>query len=155
MHVCGANPYESSFFDLYNDHLNNSDNIINHGFVDINSKLFKSIIEDSLFVIFPSLSEGGCASVITLMGNGGLIPIVSRSSCIDVDDYGFVFDECTIDNVEATINKALAYDDIKLKNMSNKSYSITNIKHSQSNYVNNLKSFLIKIIDDYKNESRY
>ncbi|MBY0427162.1 MAG: glycosyltransferase, partial [Cytophagales bacterium] len=70
LHICGLKPYESEFVKYYSDILTKRENIKNYGFIELKSPQFAELMMQCAFVIFPSASEGGCASVITVMGNG-------------------------------------------------------------------------------------
>ena len=80
LHICGASKKEKDFFDYYGPALSKSKNIINHGFVDIKSEEFKNIMDQCAFIIFPSVSEGGAPAVLNTIANGGLIPILTKST---------------------------------------------------------------------------
>lgn len=68
LHVCGSVENEPDFVSTYNEELFNTTNIKAHGFVDINSEGFSEILKSCDFVIFPSCSEGGAPSVLTVIG---------------------------------------------------------------------------------------
>jgi len=55
------------------------------------------------FVIFPSCAEGQPGSVIECM-HQGLIPVVSRESNIDTDDYGITLSECSIEEISRVVS---------------------------------------------------
>ena len=44
---------------------------------------FEEILLSCSFAIFPSCSEGGCPSTLTVIGNGGLIPIITKETTIE------------------------------------------------------------------------
>lgn len=80
LHLCGAIERESGFWNQYKSIIEKSDNIEYHGFVDINSDKFGEILSTCSFAVYPSCSEGGSPALINLLGNGGLIPIVTLES---------------------------------------------------------------------------
>lgn len=59
LHVCGPINNELKFKDIYYEELYNTKNIHTYGFINIQSKSFKGIINKCAFIIFPSCSEGG------------------------------------------------------------------------------------------------
>ncbi|TAE73016.1 MAG: glycosyltransferase family 1 protein [Bacteroidetes bacterium] len=146
LHVCGANSWEKEFFEYYNNVFSNRKNIINHGFIDINSQDFKSILDNCAFTIFPSIGEGGCASVVTAMGNGGLIPIVSLNCGLDVEEFGFVTDEITEHSFEVLINLSLELTTNEIRTKSEKTYKYVNENHSMQMYRNNIFNHLKNIL---------
>ena len=147
LHVCGANPYEDAFFTYFNDYLYKTSNIINHQFVDIKSEAFKNILNICAFVVFPSASEGGCASVVTVMGNGGLIPIVSVAACLDVAHLGDIFAEISEKSVEESIDKMMQIPNDKLKIMSQKVFDQINEIHHIDKYEKTMSLYIKDIVD--------
>ncbi len=89
LHVCGYTKRESEFMQS----LNLPRNIIVHGFIDIESSLFQELSEQCGYVILPSSSEGIATAVLTAMGRGAMIPVVTKECGIDVDDFGILIDD--------------------------------------------------------------
>ncbi|MDX1903168.1 MAG: glycosyltransferase [Thermonemataceae bacterium] len=145
LYVCGINEYEDLFLRNYDNYLtSNHNNIINCGFIDIHSLEFENILKICSFVIFPSASEGGAASVVNVMGNGGLIPIVSKATCLDVKNMGIVFENLTEAEVADAVELALKKTEGEIKALHysilkdfSKDYSISSYK---INMLNNIKS---------------
>ena len=79
-------------------------NIILHGWLDINSDKYLSIISKCNFIIYPSGSEGAPGSVINAMYNG-IIPIVTRWSAFDeISDYGFLMEGWDVKSIANGVN---------------------------------------------------
>lgn len=89
LHICGALKRESDFWHYYNPLIKQATNIIDHGFVNIDSPEFTSILEQCAFVVSPSISEGGAAALLNVVGNGGLIPIYSENCGLDFAEIGY------------------------------------------------------------------
>jgi glycosyltransferase involved in cell wall biosynthesis len=145
LHICGPLKGEPEFEHTYSDELLKT-NIHYHGFVSLVSKQFKELLQECAFIIFPSCSEGGGASVLNVCGNGGLIPLLSKEASIDIDDFGFIFDKINIDSIQATIGKALLMSENELRDMSRKCYDVISKRHSQSNYGKELRKCLKEIV---------
>ena len=147
LHICGASKNESKFFDYYQPIIDKSDNIIEHGFLDVRSSDFKEVMNLCAFVLFPSVSEGGCAAVINVMANGGLIPIISTSAGLDVDEYGYIFrniDKNMILNIIDNVTK-LSEEELYAKSLKIKSH-VRDV-YSYQNYKQNLKEILRKYLE--------
>ena len=43
-----------------------------------------TILKSSFFAIFPTCSEGGSPSILTLVGNGALIPVMTKEASVDI-----------------------------------------------------------------------
>jgi hypothetical protein len=147
LHVCGPLGGEPEFTKTYGNELFNSSNIHYHGFVLLNSALFKELLQKCAFVIFPSCSEGGGAAVLTVCGNGGLIPLLSKEASIDIDDFGFVFDKIIIESIRTVIDKVLLLPENVIKEMTIKCHCIISQKHSQTNYAKELRKCLSEILE--------
>ncbi|KAA3616679.1 MAG: glycosyltransferase family 1 protein [Calditrichaeota bacterium] len=146
LHVCGPIKNEKKFEDVYNDYLYNTPNIKTYGFVNISSELFQNLMEICAFTIFPSASEGGSPSVITVMGNGGLIPIISEASGLDVEDIGYVFNDLNPKTISDTIDKALLMSSEELYEQSKKALEFANSNHSIENFSMKMKTAINSII---------
>lgn len=144
LHICGLQ--EKEFLLFFQSRLRKCKNIINHGFINIHSEKFEDIMYICGAVIFPSASEGGAVSILNVLYNGGLFPIISRSCGLDLDRYGFVFSEINNSNIEDGINFFL---DLKEEQLHQKSIEI--IEHlrkeySYEKYQKSIKDIISKII---------
>lgn len=123
LHICG--PKENDFFELYQKELDTK-NIIYHGRVDIESKVFEEIVNQCLFAIFPSCSEGGGAALLTVMATG-LIPIATIEASVDLNNYGYLIEQANESGINNTVINAV-----------NDSIEILQTKSQQSSlYVHN------------------
>ncbi|MEI8203321.1 MAG: glycosyltransferase [Bacteroidota bacterium] len=143
LHICGADfDFEKKFFDYYSTVLSKCDNIVNHGFVDLESNEFKNLMEFSAFVIFPSVSEGGAVALLNVMANGGLIPIISKSTGLDIGNLGWQQDECSYDSFNEAIIVANKTDPTRLKQMAIELKSEIRENYTIEKYRNNLKNII-------------
>ena len=73
-----------------------------------------------------SITEGNCASVVTCMKNGGLIPLITNNVGVDIDNCGFNINEFTEQALNDAINKALITSNEELNKMKieSKSYGM-------------------------------
>lgn len=151
LYICGANKNEVEFFDYYAKALNNHiQNIHNLGFVDLNSSKFKEVMNNCVACLFPSLSEGGSPSMLTVMGNGGLIPIASQAAGVDISHYGFEFEKIDEKHIEEKINRIIQLSDEKLQELSVKIQKETQQKYTYDNYKNNLKKIISELNNNIK-----
>lgn len=145
LHICGPLDNEPEFKIIYSDELNNKENIYYHGFVGLNSSLFEELLQKCAFVMFPSCSEGGSPSVLNICGNGGLIPLLSKEATIDVDDFGFIFNDITKDDIQSVIDNALKMTNEEIKEKSKKCGNTISTKNSRSNYSLELRKCINEI----------
>lgn len=151
LHICGAPVQEKGFFQYYSPLLEKSKNIINHGFIDIRSEEFRKIMDECAFVVSPSVSEGGSPAVLNTMANGGLIPIVTRSSGLDIDNFGIIIENSEMSAVEAAINQALLLDGRQLLAMATTAKDTVRHNYTYSQYKKNLKRLIKDILGYEKN----
>jgi glycosyltransferase involved in cell wall biosynthesis len=149
LHICGPLEGEPEFKLTYSNELFNSANIHYHGFVLLNSDLYKELLQKCAFVVFPSCSEGGGASVLNVCGNGGLIPLLSKEASIDIDDFGYIFDKINIDSIQSIIGKVLLLSEKEIKEMSMKCFEMISKIHSQTNYAKELRKCINEILRFY------
>ncbi len=88
LHVCGPLDAEPRFTALYRQELEHTPNIFAHGFVSLDSPLFRDLLVRCAFSVLPSCSEGGAPSVLNTMGNGGLVPVVPEQASVHIGDFG-------------------------------------------------------------------
>lgn len=148
LHICGASKTEKIFFDYYQPIINKSNNIIEHGFVDIESDNFRDLMHECAFVVFPSVSEGGAAAIVNVMANGGLIPIVSISSGLDVEEDGYVFENIEKNEILNKINEALKLTEDELYSKMLKIKSNIRSDYSHQKYKVNLQNILSTYLEE-------
>ena len=75
-----------------------TDNIVMHGFVNIESKEFADVLAQCGLLLNPSLSESGAVSVLNVLGNGALLPVYSKGTGLDIASVGIEVEEVTYVN---------------------------------------------------------
>jgi hypothetical protein len=145
LHVCGPIKNEPDFERVYWKELYDTSNIITHGFIDIKAEKFKEILKDCSFIIFPSCSEGGCASVITLIGNGGLIPLITKETTVSTD-YEIWIEDFTVEAIGKAVKKALLLSDKEILELRIKNLEYVLKNHTTKVYYRKLKEAYIDIL---------
>lgn len=147
LHICSALENEPEFVHVYKEELYNTKNILVHGFIDIKSRAFEDILKSCSFVIFPSCSEGGAASVVSAIGNGGLIPVITKETSVS-SGYEIWIEGFDYNAVDKAIKEALALSDEEIldKRAKNLEYVLSN--HSQESYYNLLKKSIKESIQN-------
>ncbi|WP_313348902.1 glycosyltransferase [Empedobacter sp.] len=149
LHICGLNmDSEKRFVEYYKKELLSLPNIHYHGFVGIDTQEFSKILENCGYVIFPSVSEGGAVALLNVIGNGGLLPIYSKSTGVPFDKLGFEFNEINISNISKSINKALEISNDEYLRRANGLQSVVIEEFSIDIYKTNLKKIISNIIND-------
>jgi len=147
LHICGPIDLEPAFKKTYHHELYNLDNIHTYGFIYIRSELFKELMRKCGFVIFPSCSEGGGASVLNCMANG-LIPILTRFTSINVEKIGEIIQDIDVESVRNAVLKMDGLSEKELKEKSIMTFEYTRNKHNINMYKSELKRIIIGVLDD-------
>ena len=147
LHICASIINEREFEKYYYNLLYKTKNIIFHGFIDINGQKFLNLIKECAFIIFPSCSEGGGASVLNVLGNGGLIPIVTAESSIPIDDYGIPINGLNFFEISKAIDKTSSLSENEIREMSLKCGSYVSEHNSLENFEKQIHLALKKIVE--------
>jgi glycosyltransferase involved in cell wall biosynthesis len=100
--ICGPVQREKDFERAYYQELYETPNIHTVGWIDTRSERFREITTSCVGLIFPSCSEGQASSVVECL-HAGLIPIISRESGVDVQDFGVMLQTSSIEEIKQTI----------------------------------------------------
>jgi len=147
LHICGPIAKEKDFVKVYKKELFQTRNILNHDFINIEEKKFSEILELCSFVILPSCSEGGAPSVLTAIGNGGLIPIITKETAISTG-YEIIINTLDEAGIENAVNRAISLNKSEVVNLSKKNLNFVLQHHSQDNYKNNLRLAIENILEE-------
>lgn len=142
LHICGKETDELDIFKI----MKLPKNAIYHGFIDVTGEKFKDIQEKCLFTILPSASEGISTSIITCMGNGGLIPIISKSCGVD---YCPIEISLTKESIVNQLNHIETLTEQDLQIMSKNSFQFANKNFLATDFKINLKHTIEKITAQY------
>ena len=149
LHIAGASSNEKEFFEYYEDELSDRvPNIINHGFLKLDSKEFRTVMHTCSAVLFPSVSEGGSPAVLNLIANGGLVPIVSSSAGIDVENFGVMIERINLSAVSDALDRFLALSVAEIKKFAQNGKDTVRKRYTYDNYKSNLKKHIIEAMTD-------
>ncbi len=147
LYIRGLNlKYEHAILERFS-HLLDNNQVDVKQYVDINSSEFIKLMQNCGAVIFPSASEGGAAALLTVMSNGGLIPIITKGCGLDIEHLGFIANEATTASVEQQLNDYLKKTADELQELSQKIMLEINTTYSSENYQKNIKTILKEILN--------
>lgn len=141
LHVCGYTPAEADF-------LNNlvlPDNVKVHGFINVHSDDFKALALSCGFVILPSCSEGTATAVVTAVGNGTMVPVVTKECGYDVDEAGFLI-ELNAADIGRQLDRFDTFDAEKLKEIAVTAQRLAITRYTIEHYRSQIKQHLNTII---------
>ena len=147
LHICGDIFNEKEFIEVYSREIFESKNVYVHGFVDIATNQFESILKKCSFSIFPSCSEGGCPSLITTIINGALIPIATKETSINLDN-GIIINDFNYTEIDKAIKKSLELNDKDIISLQKNNLEYFKSINSKENYFIDLKKSLESILND-------
>ena len=98
------------------------------------------------FVIHPTCAEGSPGSVIECM-NQGLIPIVSREAAIDVDGFGILLDQCSIEEIVRVVRDVSQRPPEWCEDMSARTRDVAIAQFSETAFHRNMSEAIQHIVD--------
>lgn len=148
--ICGDIERESSFYEVYKDKISITENISYHGFVDINSNEFLHIMQDTAFIVYPSVSEGNSPSVLTCMANGGLIPIVSQGADLErmLKTEIIQIEDLTVDSIIAALDRSQKLTESDMTDASIRIANYTKCNHSFQAFENSIYNSLNNLMTE-------
>ena len=146
--VCTSLKWDHDFVQAYHHELHETPNIHTIGWVDIDGSQFKEIIRKCGSILHFSCSEGGAPSIKVCM-HAGLIPVISYESGVDVDDFGFLLRECTIDNIIKTIRHIASLSESELQQKSLKTWQYANQNYTRKKFETEFRKIIQKIITEH------
>jgi len=102
-----AGRIEPDFIRVYRDELELHPNIHLVGWVNLRSPRFYELMDRCNCTIFASCAEGSPGGVIECM-NQGVIPIVSRDATIDVEDFGILLQDDSVEDIVRVVREVTA-----------------------------------------------
>lgn len=125
---------------VYSRELRDCPNIHLAGATEMRSPQFYRLIDKCAFAIHPSCAEGQPGSVLECMLHG-LIPVLSRESNIDTDDYGVTLKDCSVEEILRTVNDLAGRPPEWCAEMSRKA-GMAVARFSEAAFVRNMKEIL-------------
>jgi glycosyltransferase involved in cell wall biosynthesis len=112
--IVGPVRNEPEFVNVYRKELFHTPNITYVGWLDKSSEEFRIVLEQSLAHVFPSCSEAGAAAVVETMA-AGVIPVVTYEASIDVENFGFLLEDASIETIMRQVREiaAMSVDELR------------------------------------------
>jgi glycosyltransferase involved in cell wall biosynthesis len=145
--ICGKLDGETDFKKIYENELA-FPNIHIAGFMDPGSQEFKELCDNTLALIYPSCSEGQAGSVVLTM-HAGLIPIISRESGVDVDNFGVILKENTIEEIKTTVKSISLLAASTLKARAVAAWQYARDHHTRETFAKSYRKFIDMLIWRY------
>jgi glycosyltransferase involved in cell wall biosynthesis len=130
--MCGKYLYPE-FEAVYRKELTETSNIRSVGVVDLAGATFEAIRSSSAFLIFPSCAEGQAGSVVAAM-HAGLIPIVTKEVGVDVEGFGFVLENASVETIKKMIGYVSELPAEELKRRAKAAWEYAKEHHSREKF---------------------
>ena len=143
--VCGPLEKEKAFTEEFHRELYETDNIHAVGWVDVNQKKFRQILDQCLGIIFPSCAEGGGGSVITCM-HGGVIPVVSAEASVDINGNGVTLRDCSLAGMRKEVSTLSNLSTAELEHLSREAWQFASSVHTRESFARSYKDFVVDVL---------
>jgi glycosyltransferase involved in cell wall biosynthesis len=151
--VCAPLDQDKDFVKAYHKELYETDNIKAVGWVNIDGNQFIDITSKCGAILHLSCSEGGAPSIKVCM-HTGLIPVVSYESGVDVEPFGFMLRDCSIDNLKKIVSYIANLSEDKLQKRSYNAWEFAKSNYSRENFANEYRKVLLDIIGKEKSKKK-
>jgi len=142
--VCGPVKNEKDFETGFSKELYQTPNIKTVGWIDVGSLEFVEITRNCIGTIYPSCSEGGGGSVINCL-HAGLIPIISYQSSVDINNFGFLLESCSVSDIKKAIKHVSNLSLGQLKQKSRETWDFARSHHTREKFAEEYKKFVLNI----------
>ena len=145
LYVCGPLNMEHAFVREFHKELYETGNIHPVGWVDINDPRFKEILDNCLGIVYPSCAEGGGGSVIGCM-QGGVIPVASYESSVDIADNGIVLRESSLVEMREEVVRLSDLSSRELETMAHETWQFASRTHTKKSFAEKYKKFVLDVL---------
>jgi glycosyltransferase involved in cell wall biosynthesis len=143
--ICGPIHRERDFERAFHRELYQTPNIHTIGWVDISRPDFLEITNGCIGLIYPSCSEGQSGGVVTCL-HAGLIPIISYESGVDVDDFGFLLKDCSVETIKESIRMVASLSTQELRERARQAWEFARANHTREKFADEYRKIVTGII---------
>ena len=145
LYVCGPIRKEKDFIKAFYKELYQMPNIHSVGWVDVNSPEFLEIAYKCVGIVYPSCCEGQAGSVTTSM-HAGLIPLISYESGVDVDDFGVVLKDNSINTIKSTVQMVSSLSREQLEQMARKAWECARTTYTRETFGEEYRRIVLNLM---------
>ena len=153
LYICASLEREKDFEKAFYKELYEISNIHTMGWMDITSSEFVKLMNKCIGLVNPSCSEMNCGSVRDGM-HGGLIPIISYESDIDVQDFGVVLGNSSINEIKSAVKFISHLSAEELKAMSRRAWEFARETYTKEQFIQEFKNAVTDILSKSQQEVR-
>ena len=145
LYVCGPLQKEKDFVRIFYKELYQTPNIHAVGWIDADGPEFIEIANKCVGIVFPSCSEGQAGSVIICL-HAGVIPVISHESGVDVNDFGVVLKDNSINTIKNTVQVVSNLPPDQLRQMARKAWEFARANHTREKFAEEYKKIVLNIL---------
>ncbi|MCM1263819.1 MAG: glycosyltransferase [Butyrivibrio sp.] len=121
-------------------------NIHDCGYVDVKGEQFAKLVEQCVYILLPSCSEGFSTAIVTGMTHG-MIPIICKNMGMDfMQQYCYFFESYKVEDVEKKLVQTLEIPMERLADKSGEIYKYAKGQFTLENFTGNLQGILAEIL---------
>lgn len=146
--VCGPlrSADEQEFVKIYRRELFHKPNIHPIGWTDIHSDKFKMLADKCAYTILASCAEGMAGGVLVCMGRG-LIPVVSKETGVDTENFGVTLKDNSVDEIRRVIIEMANKSPEVCRTMAREALTRAHTRYSPASFGPNIEQILVTILD--------
>ena len=145
--ICGPVDRETDFVAAYRGQLCQSSNVRTLNWVDVTGPSFIEIMNSCVGLIYPSCSEGQSGAVVTCL-HGGLIPIVSYESGVDVDGFGIVLESCSLEEIKDAVQRVASLPVHELQGRARSAWEHARAHHTRERFAEEYRKAVSRILSE-------
>ncbi len=131
LYIGGSFNGEDDFVSCYKKELYDTPNIHTEGWLSIGTSKFNELVNKCGMIIVPICAGASHGSVVNCM-NYGLIPIITKETGIDVEDFGITLPSYEVEDIEKKVDWISNQPAEWHKKMSQRTFQAAKKKFSQS-----------------------
>ncbi len=143
--VCGPMCEEKVFESIYYKELYQTPNIETVGWMNVEDDRFREIMKNCVGLIYPSCSEGQSGAVVNCL-HGGLIPIISHESGVDIHDNGLILEDSSITSIRDAVQTISSFPVEGLQQMAYGSWECVRSNHTREEFSEAFRKAMGQII---------
>ena len=146
LYVCSEYEKEEDFCACYYKELYKTSNIHPIGWVTVNSPKYDELVRNCAYVIHPSCSEGQPGSVVQCMYSA-LIPLVTKETGIDTEDFGVTFADDSLEEIERVIVEVSELPESWHRGQSRRTREVCEERYSEDAFMERWRNILCEILN--------
>ena len=145
LYICSGYRKEDDFKVCYHKELFETPNIHPMGFIAVNGPRFDELTRQCAYVISASCSEGQSGSVVQCM-SAGLIPVVTRETGIDTEDFGVTFADDSLEEIQQVVERLAGLPESWHREQSLKTRKAAEAKYTEAAFAVRLREILSEVL---------